>query len=264
MLTRRVLRGVIAYRQIAATPKQLKLRSVPWHIQSRFYSDAAGGGGNGAGGGGGNNNNNNNNNNTKSEKPANNNGKTEPETPTPEQTIEKLKKELDEAKQEILLAYADRQNSIRIAKDDVRKAKEYGIQKFATALLDVNDILERALESVTKEKLGSNPDLQNFYEGVKMTERLILKVYEQSDVKRFSPLGEKFDPNRHQALQELPDPSKEPGTITYVMKAGYQLKDRLLRPASVVVVKDRPKEAPKETPKEESKDEKKEEPVASS
>eukprot|EP00026_Physarum_polycephalum_P013094 Phypoly_transcript_13464.p1 GENE.Phypoly_transcript_13464~~Phypoly_transcript_13464.p1 ORF type:complete len:253 (+),score=55.72 Phypoly_transcript_13464:64-822(+) len=164
------------------------------------------------------------------------------EAPAPEQTAEqkqiaKLKEELEEAKKETLIALADRQTSQRIARDDVRKAKEYGIQKFATNLFDVNDILERALESVKPETLENNPDLKNFYEGVQMTEKLLLKAYEQNDIKRFHPLGQKFDPNLHQALQEVPDPSKEPGTVCYVMKAGYQLKDRLLRAASVAVVK---------------------------
>lgn len=233
MLSRRIVRGVIAHRHLAAAPKQLRCTTL--FTQNRYYSDAAGG--NGA-------------DNTKNEK-----GATNGKEPTHEQTIEKLKKELEEAKQETLLAYADRQNSIRIAKDDVRKAKEYGIQKFATALLEVNDILERALDAVSQDKLATNHDLHTFYDGVKMTERLMLKVYEQNDVKRFFPMGEKFDPNKHQALQEVPDPSKEPGTVCHVMKAGYQMKDRLLRPAAVVVVKERPKE---------KEGEKKEEPVASS
>lgn len=113
----------------------------------------------------------------------------------------------------------------------------------------MNDILERALDSVSEDKLGNNVDLKNFHEGVKMTERLMLKVYEQNDLKRFSPMGEKFDPTKHQALQEVADPTKEIGTVCYVMKPGYMLKDRLLRPASVAVIKGDPK---------------KEEPVASS
>jgi len=184
---------------------------------------------------------------------------------TPDQkAIAKLTKELEETKQELLIAMADRQNSIRIARDDVRKAKEYGIQKFATTLFDVNDILERALESVKHEALANNPDFKTFYEGVQMTEKLLLRIYEQNDIKRTYPLGLKFDPNVHQALQEVIDPSKEAGTVCYVMKAGYQLKDRLLRAASVVVVKPDPTTSKVETPKDEETGGKKEEPVASS
>jgi molecular chaperone GrpE len=122
----------------------------------------------------------------------------------------------------------------------------------------VNDILERALESVKPETLETNSDLKNFYEGVQMTEKLLLKAYEQNDIKRFSPIGQKFDPNLHQALQEVVDPSKETGTVYYVMKAGYQLKDRLLRAASVAVVKADPNTVKAPT------EDKKEEPVASS
>lgn len=171
----------------------------------------------------------------------------EEKTPELQKKIEQLQKELDEAKQEVLLAYADRQNSIRIAKDDVRKAKEYGIQKFATNLFDVNDVLERALDSIRPEALNNNPDLKNFYEGVQMTEKLLLKAYEQNDIKKFNPMGNKFDPNLHQALQEVMDPTKEAGTVCYVMKSGYQLKDRLLRAASVAVVKADPNAPKKET-----------------
>jgi len=185
-------------------------------------------------------------------------GKAAGEAPSELQTqMAKLKEELEESKRETLIAIADRQTGMRIAKDDVRKAKEYGIQKLAVTLLDVNDILERALESVQPEKLVNNPDLQNFFEGVKMTEKLLLKAYEQNDIKRFHPIGQKFDPNLHQALQEVVDPTKEIGTVYYVMKAGYQLKDRLLRAASVAVVKADPNSKP-------AAGEKKDEPAVSS
>ena len=120
----------------------------------------------------------------------------------------------------------------------------------------MNDILERALESVKPETLTNNEDLKNFYEGVQMTEKLLLKAYEQNDIKRFNPLGQKFDPNLHQALQDVIDPSKEAGTVCYVMKAGYQLKDRLLRAASVAVVK--------ADPNAKAPEDKKEEPAATS
>lgn len=101
------------------------------------------------------------------------------------------------------------------------------------------------MEAVKPESRANNPELSTFYEGVQMTEKLLLKAYEQSEIKRFSPLGQKFDPNLHSALQEVVDPSKEPGTVSYVIKAGYQLKDRLLRAANVVVAKADPNAAPK-------------------
>lgn len=160
--------------------------------------------------------------------------------------IEQLKKDLEESKKETLIAYADRQTSIRIAKEDVRKAKEYGIQKFALGLFDVSDVLERAIESVKPESLENNPELKTFFEGVQMTEKLLLKAYEQSEIRRFNPLGQKFDPNLHLALSELVDATKEPGTVSYVMKNGYQMKDRLLRAANVVVAKADPNAPPKD------------------
>ncbi len=119
-------------------------------------------------------------------------------------------------------------------------------------MLDVSDNLERALEAVKPAQLAANQELKVFFDGVEMTCKMMAKVLESNDVKQFNPLGHKFNPNIHQALQEVVDPSKEPGTVCYVMKTGYQLKDRLLRPASVAVVKEAPKTEPEGEKKEES------------
>ena len=82
-----------------------------------------------------------------------------------------------------------------------------------------------------------------FIEGVELTERELLKVFEKHGVKRFSPLGQKFDPNVHQAMFEVPDPTSPAGTVVQVMQAGFMIGDRVLRPAMVGVAKGGPKQA---------------------
>ena len=83
-------------------------------------------------------------------------------------------------------------------------------------------------------------------EGVELTERELLKVLEKHGVKMFSPLGEKFDPNFHQAMYEVPDSRRAPGTVAQVIQAGYMIGERVLRPAMVAVVKAPPKGAANE------------------
>jgi molecular chaperone GrpE len=153
-----------------------------------------------------------------------------------EAKIKELQKQLDESKQELLISFADRENTRRIAKKDVDSARSFGIQNFATSILDVADNLDRALESVAKEAL-ENTSLKSFYEGVELTRKELNKTFTKYEIVKSHPLGEKFNPNLHQAVVEVHDPSKEQGTIAFVMKSGYTLKDRLLRPATVGVVK---------------------------
>ena len=87
--------------------------------------------------------------------------------------------------------------------------------------------------------------MTSFIEGVELTERELLKVLEKHGVKRFDPMGEKFDPNVHQAMFEVPDPSSPAGTVVQVVQAGFMIGDRVLRPASVGVAKGGPKAAPR-------------------
>jgi len=168
-----------------------------------------------------------------------------------EKHIEDSAKHLEETKKELLITLADAETTRRIAKKDVDLAKAFGIQSFATSLLDISDNLRLALESVSKETLANNPQAKALYDGVEMTEKLMLKTFSKFEIQKLHPLGEKFDPKHHQGLVEIQDPTKEPGTIAYVMKSGYKLKDRVLRPAAVGVVKAPAKPETKEEEKKE-------------
>jgi len=124
----------------------------------------------------------------------------------------------------------------------VKAARDFAIQRFAKDLVDSVDNLDRAL-SMGMEKLkveeGKEPnaDLKNFYEGVKMTETIMLQTLAKHGLERFSPEGEKFNPNEHEATFMTPMPDKEDNTVFHVQQKGFKLNGRVLRAAKVGVVK---------------------------
>ena len=123
----------------------------------------------------------------------------------------------------------------------VQDAKSFGIQGFCKDLLDVADVLERATTTVPAEALtDKNPHLKNLFEGLQMTEGQLQKVFRTHGLLKIDPLGEKFDPNYHEALFEQVVEGKEAGTVAVVTKIGYKLHERTIRPALVGVVKAAP------------------------
>ena len=130
-----------------------------------------------------------------------------------------------------LRAKAETENARRRAQEDVSKAHKYGVESLASELLPVKDSLEAALatENATLEALRS---------GVELTLRQLSAVFEKSSLKEINPVGEKFDPHRHQAISMLPS-DKEPNSVINVLQKGYLLHDRVVRPALVTVAKPR-------------------------
>jgi molecular chaperone GrpE len=154
--------------------------------------------------------------------------------PTPEETIDALRAEVKDLKDKILRCYAEEENVRRIAKRDVEQAREYANAKFATALLDVADYLEYALNSIPESKRAEgDANLKMLYQGVEMTGQQLTKTFNHFGVFRFGKVGDKFDPALHDALFRSPDAEKEEGTISQVLKPGYKLKDRVIRAAQV-------------------------------
>jgi len=151
--------------------------------------------------------------------------------------IKELEAEVAELKTKLTYSYAERENIRRIARDDVIKEKEYGISNFAKHMLDVADNLSRCLQNVPKDELLENKGLKTLFEGVELTERELMKTFKKNGIEKFEPSNEKFDPNRMNALTQFPIEGKEPGTVAAVLKSGFFLKDRVLRPADVAVVK---------------------------
>ncbi|KAK0161474.1 hypothetical protein PV327_009941 [Microctonus hyperodae] len=135
-------------------------------------------------------------------------------------------------------ALADGENlRVRLTKQ-IEDAKRFGIQGFCKDLLDVADILGKATESVPKDELTeSNPHLKTLYEGLRMTESQLHKVFKKHGLVSLNPLDEKFDPNQHEALFQQEVQGKQPGTVVVVSKVGYKLHERIVRPALVGVAK---------------------------
>jgi molecular chaperone GrpE len=130
-----------------------------------------------------------------------------------------------------LRAKAEGENIRRRAQEDITKASKFAVEKFADALLPVKDSLEAALanENQTAEALKS---------GVELTLRQLVSAFEKSSLVEIAPLGEKFDPHKHQAISQLDAPEgTEPNTVLSVLQKGYALHDRVVRPALVVVSK---------------------------
>ncbi len=144
--------------------------------------------------------------------------------------------EINALKDRLLRANAEAENLRKRAERQVSDAANYAVTSFARELLSVSDNLRRALDSFPKDDTASEA-LTTFLEGVEMTERELLNVFEKQGIKKLNPEGEKFDHNFHQAMFEAEDPNAEPGDILQVIQPGYVLKDRLLRPAMVGVNK---------------------------
>ncbi|PTB84119.1 nucleotide exchange factor GrpE [Marinobacter vinifirmus] len=147
-----------------------------------------------------------------------------------------LEAEVAELKDRLLRAAAEVENTRRRAKKDVEDASNYAVTKFARDLLDVGDNLRRALEAAGNDA-NADPAMKTLIDGVEMTEKSLLKAFEQNGIEKLEPLGEKLDPNQHQAVFEMPNPAYPDGHVAQVMQAGYVLKGRLLRPAMVGVTK---------------------------
>jgi molecular chaperone GrpE len=157
----------------------------------------------------------------------------------PEQgSTEALAKEAADARDRMLRTLAEMENLRKRTAREVSDARTYGISGFARDVLDIADNLQRALDAVPEEaRAAADPGLKALIEGVELTERSLHNALEKNGVRKFDPAGEKFDPNVHQAMYEVPDPSVPAGTIAQVVQSGYMIGDRVLRPALVAVAK---------------------------
>ena len=150
--------------------------------------------------------------------------------------VAELEQELEKANQKALYAAAEIQNVRRRLEQEKQQASAYAGAAFAKDMLAIKDHLERALVAVTDE-LRADKVASQFLAGIESTARELESVFARNGISRIKSLGEPLDPNRHQAMMEIPTDQAEPGTIVEEMQAGYMMKDRLLRPALVAVAK---------------------------
>ncbi len=160
------------------------------------------------------------------------------------EAVVRLVKENEELKDRALRLAAEMENLRRRTARDVQDAKSYAIANFARDMLQVADNLDRALEAVPAEaREGDDAGFKALVEGVELTGRSMLASLERHGVRKLDPKGEKFDPNFHQAMFEVPDPSVPSGTVVQVVQTGYSIGERVLRPAMVGVAKGGPRQA---------------------
>lgn len=158
------------------------------------------------------------------------------------EALMRLLKENEELKETRLRAAAEMENLRKRTARDVHDARSYAIANFARDMLAVSDNLRRALDAIPAEARASgDAGFAALIEGVEMTERSMLSAMERHGVKKIEPTGERFDPNFHQAMFEVPNPDVPANTVVQVVQTGYVIGDRVLRPAMVGVAKGGPK-----------------------
>ncbi|OWV96251.1 molecular chaperone GrpE [Rhizobium sp. R72] len=162
--------------------------------------------------------------------------------------LELLKGENTELRDRYLRLAAEMDNLRRRTEREVKDAKTYSAAGFARDMLAVSDNLRRAIDAIPEEaKAAADAGLTTLIEGVEMTERSMLSALERHGVRKLEPVGQKFDPNFHQAMFEVPNPDVPNNTVVQVVQAGYTIGERVLRPAMVGVAKGGPKLVESET-----------------
>ena len=165
-----------------------------------------------------------------SEATSNNPG-TEPaeSTPSLDEMLRQAELRAEEHHDAWLRAKAETENVRRRAQEDIAKASKFAVERFAGELLAVKDSLEAAL-------LADTPSVESLRTGTEVTLKQLIAAFEKSGLTEINPVGEKFDPHRHQAISMV-DSEQEANTIVTVLQKGYLLVDRVLRPALVMVAK---------------------------
>lgn len=161
--------------------------------------------------------------------------------------LDRAEEEKAKLKEDYLRAHAEMENLRRRTQRDVADAREFSIASFAREMLNVHDNLRRALEAVPQEARDSgDAGFAALIEGVELTERSMMQGLEKHGVKPLSPLNERFDPNMHQAMFEIPDESVPANTVLQVVQDGFVIGQRCLRPAMVGVSRGGPRHQPAE------------------
>tara|TARA_Y100000816_G_C25868697_1_gene453422 strand:- start:138 stop:710 length:573 start_codon:yes stop_codon:yes gene_type:complete len=162
-----------------------------------------------------------------------------------------IEEKLKETEDKLLRSLAEIENQRRRFEKEIKDAFEFGSINFARESLAILDNLQRAKIAIRNDKvLKDNKDLEKFLENIRIIEKDLITIFEKNNIKKIIAENKKFDPNLHQAMTEIEDENKEPGTIIQEIQSGYMLGERLLRPTLVGVAK-------KKNSKNHEKDEKK-------
>jgi molecular chaperone GrpE len=147
-----------------------------------------------------------------------------------------------ELKDRVLRMAAEMENLRTRTAREIQDARVFSVSNFARDMLSISDNLNRALEMFSEtDRQNADPSILAFLEGVELTERSLETTLERHGVKKIVPEGQKFDPNFHQAMFEVPNTEIPNNTVVQVVQAGYVIAERVLRPAMVGVSKNTPK-----------------------
>jgi molecular chaperone GrpE len=161
-------------------------------------------------------------------------------SPEPFTELENLYAENAALKDKLLRSLAEMENLRRRTDREVADAKTYGVSKFAREMLSFSDNLRRAIDSVPAQA-RADKNVVTLLEGMELMERDFLSRLSQFGVTKMDPKGQRFDPNQHEALFEIPDETQPNGVVAQVIETGYLIGDRVLRPAKVGVARGGPK-----------------------
>ncbi|NMD07899.1 MAG: nucleotide exchange factor GrpE [Phyllobacteriaceae bacterium] len=162
----------------------------------------------------------------------------EPEPDPRDGEIAALQNEVAAAKDRLLRFAAEAENQKKRLEREKAEATLYAASNFARDLLSVADSLSRALAAVpADERAAVDKTIKTFLDGIELTERELLSVFQRHNIRKLETVGAKFDPNYHQAMFEMPTAEKPPGTVMQEVQSGYAVGERCLRPALVGVAK---------------------------
>lgn len=147
-----------------------------------------------------------------------------------------LQGEIEKLRNDVLYAQAETQNVRRRLEKEKADASAYAATGFARDMLSVADNLARALAAIPAD-LREDERIKSLLTGIDMTAKELDNVFQRNGITKIEAIGARLDPNRHQAMLEIPSADAEPGTVVQEMQGGYMIKDRLLRPALVGVAK---------------------------
>jgi molecular chaperone GrpE len=149
------------------------------------------------------------------------------------QQLQAAEHQAESYKDNLLRVRAETENARKRMERDLDNARKFALEKIATELLSVNDSLELGVEAAAKE----NASLESVQEGMSLTLKQLQNILEKFGILEINPVNQKFDPQFHEAMAMQAVPNVESGTVLFVAQKGYQLNERLLRPARVIVAK---------------------------
>ena len=153
----------------------------------------------------------------------------------PSKSLDELEAKILELKDQLLRTVADSENLRKRLEREKEQTRKFGIANFAKDLLSIADNLGRALDAVPNKEDVGDQAIENLVLGIQMTEQELQKAFDNNNIRKINPLGEKFDYNFHQAMFEVEETDQEPGIVVQVLQPGYAIDDRILRPAMVGV-----------------------------